>query len=629
MTEIKNVENYQNLSMSCLVHMLKNFKNVYFEEKKPIVFAITKKYFEDKNSVDLYDLILYHFKFRVLEERLNYTLMVLGKELDGDMNDLPVEYRENFFRVLLDFLGSVENYAKSQNGAVEWQLANIPKLLDYLSEVENSDITSYSLRQKINALVGKIKEDFEKAKENVKSENSLVVVKGNTLSEKETEEKLNQIKTLKLKKSNLNKGNLCDALSSFELYNDEDKAYLVNFMFKRNWTDCVSSIKDVEAFDYFCKNSHFCALSESYNPFRILMGSFVRLQSNFSESALRKWKEYFGASTFDELMNAVEKWYKSFEGTTELGWDCYKKRLMGGYLSNTRTYFMDSTELADYCKKLLLSESQKYLDFFIPYRGKTLEDWVSKVKCIPETICVEPPTIKDRNVIVENLKSIEEERYLICYYYSIYKKYDDKLFNYHGGFTNISKIDFDPLVINTVVFEDFINILKMLVFDGEMLVRLKENKKINWAPYGDWGSEDKVKNSVMNFIQTYFCQMGDSLTDEQIRDLWFNKEHYYAFCFFTDYHHFSGAFHGQDDYSYFFFNRLKDTLNFANIEDLKLVYRLKWNNRVKSKLYTEFYEKFKNECPECYNILNTFIGGKVEGQEGDIADFIKLYYEIG
>ena len=99
------------------------------------------------------------------------------------------------------------------------------------------------------------------------------------------------------------------------------------------------------------------------------------------------------------------------------------------------------------------------MDFFIPYRGKTLEDWVSKVKCIPETICVEPPTIKDRTLIVENLKSIEEERYLICYYYSIYNKYHDKLFNYLGGFTNISKIDFDSLVLNTMVFEDFINIL--------------------------------------------------------------------------------------------------------------------------------------------------------------------------
>ena len=79
---------------------------------------------------------------------------------------------------------------------------------------------------------------------------------------------------------------------------------------------------------------------------------------------------------------------------------------------------------------------------------------------------------------------------------------------------------------NTIVFEDFVNILTTIVFDGEMFVRLKENKKINWSPYGDWGSEDKVKNSVMSFIQTYFCQMGDSLTDEQIRDLWFDKEHY-------------------------------------------------------------------------------------------------------
>jgi hypothetical protein len=276
----------------------------------------------------------------------------------------------------------------------------------------------------------------------------------------------------------------------------------------------------------------------------------------------------------------------------------------------------------------LLSESQKYLDFFTPYRGKSLEDWVSKVKCIPETICVEAPTIKDRNVIVENLKSIEEERYLICYYYSIYKKYDDKLFNYHGGFTNISKIEFDSLVLNTVVFEEFINILKTIVFDGEMLVRLKGNKKINWAPYGDWGSEDKVKNSVMNFIQTYFCQMSDSLTDEQIKDLWFDEEHYYAFCFFIDYHHFSGAFHGQDDYSYFFFNRLKDSLDFSNIEDLSLFFRLKGNYYTKSQMFTSFYDKFKIECLECYSILNTFIKGKIDGQERDIIQFIKLYYCI-
>ena len=217
MGSIVNIQNYDILSVPCLIHMLKNFDKVYFEEKKPIIFAITKKYFEDKSCVNLYDLILYHFKFRILEERLDYILLVLGKELDGNMNDLPMEYREDFFRVLLDFLTAVENYAKNQNGTVEWQLSNIPKLLDYLGEIENSDITSYSLRQKINALVVKIKEDFEKTKiEDVKIENAIVSVKNNILSVEETEEKLNQIKTLKLKKSKLNKGNMCDALSSIE-----------------------------------------------------------------------------------------------------------------------------------------------------------------------------------------------------------------------------------------------------------------------------------------------------------------------------------------------------------------------------------------------------------------------------
>lgn len=623
-----NCENYNSLSMPCLIHMLKNFSNVYFEEKKPIIAAMTKQYFEDKNSVNLYSYILYYFKFRTLEERLNYILIVLGKELEGDINDLPMEYREDFFRVLLDFLSNVENYAKNQKGTVEWQLSNIPKLLDYLSEIEKADITSYSLRQKINSLVIKIKEDFEKTK-NIPDicSNTLVSV-ANTISVKETEEKLNQIKTLKLQKSKLNKGNLSDALSSFELYSDGDKEYLVNYMFKHNWLDCMSSINSIVAFDFFSKNTSYSKLTDYYNPFKILCGAFSELQNRFSQAYLDKWFDYFGISTFDDLMLEVEKWYMRFNGSTQKGWDCYKKLLLSVYLKNTRTYFMDSSELAEYSKKLLLSDCDTYLTFFNKYRGKTLLEWTEKVDIIPEYVYVKVPTFNGENEIVEDIKCIENQKYLLSYYYEVYEKYSDKLFHYHGNFTNSSKVEFDLLIEEGHTIYDFLYILNTVIFDGETLVTLKNNKTISSNSYGHWTSERSILKDIMSFIQGYFCQNSDKLSDEFIKDLWFDKEHYLAFCHFTNYHNFSGAFKDQDAYSYFFFDRIKDDMNFNNLTDLKLFFRLQGNYYTKSKMFTSFYEKFQNECSECYNILNNFMKGKIEGQERDIIEFIKLYYQI-
>ena len=327
-------------------------------------------------------------------------------------------------------------------------------------------------------------------------------------------------------------------------------------------------------------------------------------------------------------MSEIEKWYKTFNGSTEEGWVCYEKQLLSSYLENTRTYFMDSSELADYAKGLLLKDCDKYLNYFLPYKGKSLAEWVEKVKCISEMVCSNVPTFKNSNEIIEDLKLIEVEKPLLSYYYSVYEKYMDKLFHYHGGFTNNSKLEVDPMVKNYETFRNFISILNTVVFDGEMLVNLKENRNISWEPYGCWNNERNLKKDVMSFIQAYFCQMSEEITDEQIIDFWFNEAHYTAFCYFTDYHNFSGAFKEQNDYSFFFFDRLKGDLNFNNVEDLKLFFRLRGNYYTKSKMFNLFYEKFKIECIDCYNIVNTFIKGQIEGQERDIIQFIKLYYEI-
>ena len=637
------IHNYDELSMPCLLIMLTKFNKLYPLNKKPVIAAITKEYFEDKTSVNLYDLILNKMRIQNKEEQLNYILYVLGKELENSATDLPLEYRNDFFKVLIYFLTTVENLAKENNGSVEWRLSNIPKLLDYLVDINKVEIDSYSLRQKINDLVDKIRKEFEETKsksEEKKNKNNLVPIL-NSISLHETEEKLNKIKTLKLQKSKLNKTNLNSALTSFELYSENDKCYLIEYIYKHKWFDTISTISDVVAFDFFRNHLSYSFMNNDYfNPFRVLIKSFNYLFHNFSETHLNRWKEYFKVENLDDMIEEVRKWYFTFEGTTEKGWKCYRNFLFNKYFEDSHTFVEDENELFEYARKILLEDCCEYLSYFDRYDSVNIKEWVQEIETLEVTVIDVPPILKLKEPcensklsysIIESFKSSKEIKPLVLYYWDIFKKYEGKLFDYHGDFVEDSKINFarilqDRDIQNTI--ERFITILNTVKFNGSDLVALKNS--INWNKYRDtWTNKMSLQKAINRLINRYFCQNYKDITKDFVRELTWSPEKFFAFKFFMDnYKSYSGLFRDISDYSSFFFKMLKNDLNFSKIEDLKYFYQLGCSVFPKSPLFKEFYDKFSLECPDCYKIINGFVNGETEGLEGDILEFIKQYYNI-
>ena len=637
------IHNYDELSMPCLLIMLTKFNKLYPLNKKPVIAAITKKYFEDKTSVNLYDLILNKMRIQNKEEQLNYILYVLGKELENSATDLPLEYRNDFFKVLIYFLTTVENLAKENNESVEWRLSNIPKLLDYLVDIDKVDIESYPLRQKINDLVDKIRKEFEETKsknEEKKNENNLIPIL-NSISLQETEEKLNKIKTLKLQKSKLNKTNLNSALTSFELYSERDKCYLVEYIYKHKWFDTVSTINDVVAFDFFRNHLNYSFMNNDYfNPFRVLIKSFNYLFHNYSETRLNRWKEYFKVENLDAMIEEVRKWYFTFDNATEKGWKCYRNALFNKYFEDSHTFVEDENELFEYARKILLEDCCKYLSYFDRYDSVNIKEWVQEVETLEVTMMDTPPILKlkesfeNSNLsysIIESFKSNKESKPLILYYWDIFSKYEGKLFDYHGGFIEDSKIIFAKVIQDRDIqdtIKRFITVLNTVNFNGSDLVLLKDS--INWNRYREsWTNKMSLQKAINRLINRYFCQNSKSITKDFIRDLTWNPETFSAFKFFmSNYKAYSGLFRDISDYSSFFFKMLKDDLNFSKIEDLKYFYQLDCSVFPKSPLFKEFYDKFSLECPDCYNIINGFVNRETEGFEGDILEFIKQYYNI-
>lgn len=628
---IKKTNNYNDLSIDCLLVLLRNFSNIYYEKKVPVIFAITKKYFEDKNSVNIYNIIQQHIKFVKLEDRLDYLLFVLGKELEGNVNDLPKEYRNDFFEVLISFLTGVEAFTKvNMGGEIEWQLSNIPKLINYLAEIENSDITSDSLRQKINVLVENIKKEFEENKkknEEKQKETGLTTISSvKIISEKETEEKLNKIKTLKLKKSNLTKGRLCDALSLFNLYNEEDKCYLIDYMYKQKWLDCIKHINQIDAFDFFKTHTKYQSLNvDKFNPFYILSGSFYKMFNCYSTEIFNKWKDYFKVSNFNEMMVEIEKWYKSYNNSTEIGWECYKEHLFYNYFNNNNTDISDKNEISIYAQNLLIENCEKYLTYFNTLKNANIREWAKKINKI-ERYSSKIPVLNNFE-IKEDITLIKENAIAITCYWEIFEKYHNKLFSYHGNTTEQTTIEFFENVGDKERYIiDFVKILNTISFSGSDLIWLKENNEFKKT----WTNENNKKNSeaITDFIMSYFCQNYKSITNNQIKDLWFNKENYEAFCYFTDYNLWAGLFRNQGDYAEFFFKRLKDEINFGKKQDLELFFRLKSSLSINNPYFKAFYEKLEKDCSDCYNFVNEFIDGKVEKNEKDIIAFVKTYYNI-
>lgn len=618
---------YDSLSLNSLLVLFNRFNNAAFYTKKKAVFcAIVKKYFEDKSSVNIYDYLL-KLPFKRVEN-LNVALNVLNKEFEtGLTNPIPDEYKEKFFSVLLGALNTAESFSKELDVVVEFRPSEILTLMKYLKDLDKLGIKDNSLRQRINVLIDTISKELaeNEDKKNVeeKTEDKSIVSINNGLTEKK--EAFKEIKVLKLQKSKLTKSSLYETLRVFHLYNEQDKETLVSYMLKHHWESEARNIDSVTAFDYFRKHIEYSVINRKYlNPFDILYYSFNKCFLGKKLDYFDNWFNYFNVNNFEDLMKEIEKWYMSYEGATEIGWMSYLYSLFSCYaespydqLDGART----DRGYYNYAQKLLLKNLVKKLDYFKKFDGASILEFCKEEKGAGFYTLNEMPYYTLEG-LKEDCAFEEREHVVVDYFFKIFDKYNKRLFEYNGHFLEDDSVKFADIVSveDRERFESFLNISKNLVIKPEDFKEIKRYITLHI-------SDRSLKESFTRLIVWYFCRNRESLDKEWVKKVCFEKENYDAFADLLEIGY-SGLFHSISDFSFMFYEIVKDDLDFSNVEDLRKAFSLKGFFWSAGKWFNLFYEKFKNECPTCYNIINEYCDGVTKGIESDILTFIKEYYML-
>lgn len=622
MSDIISTFDYSKLDIDTLLVIFKSLKTDNKEKYVIVLNNIIKKYFEDKSQINIfYFLQRTQFTFLSKLEILNLVLKVFTLEFEDNSQDIPVEYQIDFFSLLLSFLKKIDEMIQSSenNISVEFELYKIPKLLKYLSNMKNLHIVSISMEQELNNLVKKIKRDFVRQKRNVKKKNNvdLIPISDNTLIK--TEEKLEEIKTFKLKKSKLTKTTLIEALGVFELYNEEDKISLIEFMIKKGYFSSVQNINSIFAFDFFKQHLKYSMISNFFNPFEILKTAFFKMPFAQVKEDLYSWLDYFECSTVEEMFDSLKEWYLSFDDATVESWSIYLKYLLSLNTKRIGVTLDSSNEIVDLYRKILKEDWEKDFQYLQQYKGRDLISFCETVRYSKEKKLKELPIIKHQRM-VESLEEDIQEIPIVLLYFQILERYKDFLYS-SDNFIIVNGEQHSLTEEIDKKLGEYTEILTSIKVTGNMITEALKGLK----------EDNRDIGGLEQFIQAYFCLNCGKISKETIKSIWYVEENLISL-----YHIIQSTIHGFgdfskiEDYSIYFFNILKDDLNFSNIEDLKLFFRLPCNYYIKSQLFKVFFEKFKVECKDCYGLLQDYMGSNIEKREFDepFVELIKAYYKI-
>lgn len=619
---------YSSLSVSALLSLYLDFNASSFYDKKKEVFnALIKKYFEDKTCVNIYDyLTMMRFK---LDDNSAFVLYVINKEFETGVDQpMPEEYKQEFFRVLTSLLITLTNMSKNDNFKFEFHPSEIKTLVNYLKGLNTLDIDHFGLRQHINSLIKEITEDA--ALKNIVEKNGdtgsseIACVDNKNLV---TKEDIEEIKPLRLLRSKLNKTTLYQSLAVFDSYDEEDKNYLVSYMIKHRWESEARYIDAVTAFDFFKKHPSYSTghkdNSGYFNPFCILSKSLTKSFMDSKLDYMDSWFKYFGVDNFNDFMDAVKNWYMSYIGATEKGWKLYSNTFFIPFFESRQSRlngYAGDRGFYRYAQSVLYKDFKEDMEFFKQYKG------VSILKLFEDKVCkvvdklVNMPYFYGEG-IYENLGDKSYECLVAIHFRNIMFKYNMKFFEYYGRNIEAEDIEWSDCMTSedTKLVKEFLSIPPSLKINPEDFKTLDEMIK-GHSPFNS-----DIKGIASQLIIWYFCK--NKLDKEWVKQICFNKDIYESFANLLVFNG-GGLFSSIEDFSVVFFDKIKDDLDFTNIEDLKVAFNLRGLLYNRGKLFTAFFEKFKRECLDCYKIILDFTSGNIRGYESSVIDFICKYYDL-
>ena len=623
MHELMKTVDYSTYSLNVLKYLntIRDTRVVSMNRHLNIVEALVGKYFENKQSVNIYELLLGEtFPGASDIDKMNFCISVLAREFStGAVQPLPIQYQSYFFKFLINSVRFIEETVAKMGGSIEWQLGEIPVLMDYLVNLDSKMITSPSVRQEINDLVSKIKLEIEKRpkeQENKKEGNSSKFKKSKLLPSKKTvaSKVISDIPYLKLQKSKLtNKNLIIEALHTFGLYGDEDKLYLLNLVHKKGDT-LFKHINEIDAFDFLIKHYY-----EFYSPWKLLYTAFINSFAYFNAKKVLAWQEYFKAESFEDIILAIKDLYLSYNGATEDGFYLYISRIFWGMLNIMSPHIEDKSDCLDYIREFLkeqfYSDTNAFCecnstDLMINLQGKeqterTITNWPIFKNDDDVTIC--------EFITTETFVMSDLDRYM-----KLYSIYRGLYFSFEGMYLKdasfyVSNEDDIELKLHC---RNFLNYLNTISFDTSTVKALIEMKK-----------KSGISENVNKFFRYAFCQESPYLTEKLLKDIWFNgllRDFFNAIYIFTH----SGIFQNLQDYSYYFLTRIGDEINLGKKDDVSLFLQLELPKSNKGEYGKVVYEKIKRECPAVTEIIEFTVNEGSTFYMDILYNTLRSYYEI-
>ena len=598
-----------------------------YENRFAVLMTLIFKYIETKKSFNIYSFFMKNKEsFWNKKELIEVLSKAMNAEFSSNL-ELPKEYREDFFLVLIMFLDNVDRLVReSDDVEVSWELYNIPKLMEYLSSAHTLKIDDITLRAKINNLVENIKTSFKKVEMKTNPNKEIVPIV-NLVSV----DKLESFKHMKLQKSGLTQGKLEEAMKNFDLLNDKDKIYLLDFMIKKNWTYAIKHSKPVVFFDFLMIQLKEINPEKQYiyysvfKPFRLLLHSVTHDLTN--------WFEYFEVQDLKSLFQRVKEFYFSFEGATEIGWNGFIRDIVIRGVGSYKNIDAENEFVKEY-RTILLSECVEEITETINQKGITFGELLEQKEYNEPIVCEKSPDILESGGLKEYIKSGKVKCTTLVRYWNIYDKYRDVLFEYTGTYITSQHADdihFQDEVCNVQqnLIREFIQFLPSIYFDGFSLQKEIEKRGIDYNRFSVTGGDFE---GVIRYIRFYFCyNYNDNekyLSLDFIKSFCYSEEVSEIFRRFAPIGSYTGAFNSETEYDSYFYKRLENSLDFAKKEDMIVFFRLKTGVRYNKKLYESFLNKLQEENKDCYDLIYNFIGEKVWEESNNLFNVLETYYEL-
>lgn len=612
MNNLTNTSKFSMLSDNALFCL---FDNIFYKTKinetediekstqklNELYLEIKKRYFKNYNFNIYKKLFKNSSLYRNQKEiafKICYDLII--EEFSVSEEKINEEYLTDCLEMMFFVFDTIN---KSD---IEWDFTLVPKLIKTLNSLQSKHINNPLIIPSINNLITLI----EKVQSESKKKKAIIPIKQEIKIEN---------KTIKIQKSKLLKNDMMLILKNLHDYPEDVQEDMIAFALKK-WSDMTYCIPADISFKYFCCHTQ-------QNTKEISKVKPPHLLLNTLSENINGYMNVFSVKSINELVVAIKEWYSSLEGATEFGTKIFMYQIYNNLINcfNSKTMnWCDNDNLKDYYDFLYNEVLCYTLDILKPLKNCSFETLMQKINIpkyynyISNSREYKIGYFVDECGIQHIIESTNNKFFESTCLDLIFKTIDllsfnNILFSYCGTYINDALPCFKNEELETIygdkVKEFFTIIQSFTIIDSDFEYLLSKSIDMDFSR----------KISFQKFIQFYLCMHKD--IDKNILKLFISNEDRIKLFndIFGSYSRSSGSYHDVADILNVILEKCADCFNFANYEDTKKFFMLRYPEFSYDKQWDFHNRKKLDYC------MQDLILNKLQKENKPIYDIVVRY----